>query len=84
MPHQKPATPDLCYTAPPFVVNHKFNDVDELAEVTNSWALDFRQLNRGVFKGSDRQAVIGPIHLTGNRMNPSFQRHSVSPITSHS
>ena len=63
MRHQKPAISDLYEPVPPFIVDHEFDDVDELAEITKAWDLDFRQLSRGGFRGSVRQAVIGEIHL---------------------
>ena len=79
MPHQKPATPDLCETGPPFIVDHEFDDVDELAEVTKAWDLDFRQLNRGGFRGSVRQAVIGPIHLADTRLDGVLHQCGTTP-----
>ena len=71
--------PDLCDTAPPFIVDHRFDDVDELAEVTKAWDLDFRQLNRGGFRGSVRQAVIGPIHLADTRLDGILHQQGTTP-----
>ena len=79
MPHQKPAMPDLSGAAPQFVVDHEFGDVDELAEVTKAWDLDFRQLNRGGFTGSVRQAVIGPIHLADTRLQGVLHQRGKTP-----
>ncbi len=79
MAHQKPATPDLCNIVPPFVVDHEFDDVDELAEVTKAWDLDFRQLNRGGFRGSVRQAVSGPIHLADTRLDGVLHQRGTTP-----
>lgn len=79
MPHQKPATPDLCDTAPPFVVDHEFDDVDELAEVTRAWDLDFRQLNQGRFSGSVRQALVGPMHLAQTKLAGLVHQRGATP-----
>ena len=79
MSHQKPATPDLCNAGPPFVVDHEFNDVDELSEVTKAWDLDFRQLNRGGFRGSVRQAVSGPIHIADTRLDGVLHQRGTTP-----
>jgi AraC-like DNA-binding protein len=79
MPHQKPASSDLCDTASQFIVDHEFGDVDELAEVTKAWDLDFRQLNRGGFEGSVRQAVTGPIHLADTRLEGVLHQRGTTP-----
>ena len=71
--------PDLSGAAPQFVVDHEFGDVDELAEVTKAWDLDFRQLNRGGFTGSVRQAVIGPIHLADTRLQGVLHQRGTTP-----
>jgi len=64
---------------PPFVVEHDFDDVDELGEVTRSWDLDFRQLNRGAFKGNVRQAVSGPFHLADTRLDGVLHQRGTTP-----
>jgi AraC family ethanolamine operon transcriptional activator len=79
MPHQKPANPGEPSLAPPFVVDHEFDDVDELAEVTRAWDLDFRQLNRGAFRGSVRQAVLGPIHLAQTTLAGVLHQRGTTP-----
>jgi AraC-like DNA-binding protein len=79
MRHQKPANSDFPDAALPFVVGHDFDDVEELAEVTKAWDLDFRQLNRGGFRGSVRQAVIGPIHLADTRLQGVLHQRGTTP-----
>jgi AraC family ethanolamine operon transcriptional activator len=79
MPHQKSANPDTAPQSPFFVVDHEFDDVDELAEVTRAWDLDFRQLNRGDFRGSVRQAVLGPIHLAQTTLAGVLHQRGTTP-----
>jgi len=79
MRHQKPAISDLYEPVPPFIVDHEFDDVDELAEVTKAWDLDFRQLNRGEFRGSVRQAVIGEIHLVQTSLAGVLHQRGTTP-----
>jgi AraC-like DNA-binding protein len=79
MSHQKPAIPETQTAPPAFFVKHEFDDVDELAEVTKAWDLDFRQLNRGAFSGSVRQAVFGPIHLADTRLEGVLHQRGTTP-----
>ena len=79
MPHQKPANLSVSSPPPPFVVDHEFDDVDELGEVTRAWDLDFRQLNSGRFKGSVRQAVIGPVQLADTRLHGVLHQRGTTP-----
>jgi AraC family ethanolamine operon transcriptional activator len=62
-----------------FIVDHEFDDVDELGEITRDWDLDFRQLNRGGFRGSVRQAAIGPIQLADTRLDGILHQRGTTP-----
>jgi len=79
MPHQKPATSGAVDSVSPFIVDHEFDDVDELAEVTKEWDLDFRQLNQGPFSGSVRQAVAGPVHLARTKLSGVLHQRGTTP-----
>jgi len=79
MQHQKPANSDFPDAASPFVVDHDFDDVDELAEVTRAWDLDFRQLNRGPFSGSVRQALVGRLHFAHTELAGVVHQKGATP-----
>lgn len=80
MEHQKPATGPNKKTPSSFVVEHRFDDVDELAEVARSWDLDFRQLHRGVFKGSFLQAGSPSLQLARTRLRGVLHQHGTTPV----
>ena len=79
MRHQKPATAGAVDPVSPFIVDHEFDDVDELAEVTKEWDLDFRQLNQGPFSGSVRQAIAGPVHLARTELAGVLHQRGTTP-----
>ena len=79
MQHQKPATIDSQKKLLPVVIQHSFNDVDELAEVSRDWNLDFRQLDRGGFQGDVVQALLGPLHLARTRLGGVLHQQGATP-----
>jgi AraC family ethanolamine operon transcriptional activator len=77
--HQKPATTPLETAASNFVIQHEFDDVDELAEVARSWDLEMRQLNRGGFEGRMVQVGTGRLQLARSRLRGVIHQHGATP-----
>ena len=79
MEHQNPATKTHAVEPSSFVVRHEFGDVDELAEVSRNWDLDFRQLSRGAFAGDVHQAGTPSFQLARTRLRGVVHQHGTSP-----
>ncbi len=77
--HQKPAIDPPGVTPTPFVIRHDFNDIDELGEVARAWDLDFRQLNRGGFRGSLVQAGTPQLQIGRPRLQGVLHQHGSAP-----
>ena len=79
MQHQKPATQDPLTGLPGYLVDREFSDVDDLGEVAQGWGVDFRQLNRGGFKGRLQQAGFAGVQLGRVRLDGVIHQRGVSP-----
>ncbi len=77
--HQKPAIDPSGVTPASFVIRHDFNDIDELGEVARAWDLDFRQLNRGDFRGSLIQAGTPQLQIGRPRLQGVLHQHGSAP-----
>ncbi len=77
--HQKPAIDPSGATPASFVIRHDFNDIDELGEVARAWNLDFRQLNRGNFRGSVIQAGTPQLQIGRPRLQGVLHQHGSAP-----
>ena len=77
--HQKPAIDTSGITSQSFVIRHDFNDIDELGEVARAWDLDFRQLNRGGFRGSIVQAGTPRLQIGRPRLQGVLHQHGSAP-----
>jgi len=60
-------------------VSHDFDDVDELGEVANDWDIDFRQLNRGSFRGQFFQVGSKVLQVARARLRGIVHQQGVSP-----
>ncbi len=77
--HQKPAIDTSGVTPASFVIHHEFTDIDELGEVARAWDLDFRQLNRGDFRGSVIQAGTPQLQIGRPRLQGVLHQHGSAP-----
>jgi len=77
--HQKPAIATSSVTPASFVIRHDFTDIDELGEVARAWDLDFRQLNRGGFRGSLVQAGTPQLQIGRPRLQGVLHQHGSTP-----
>ena len=77
--HQRSATITSGVAAQQFVVRRDFNDVDELGAVGRAWDLDFRQLNRGGFRGSVVQAGTSELQIARTRLCGVLHQQGSAP-----
>ena len=77
--HQKPAIDTSGVTPSSFVIRHDFTDIDELGEVARAWDLDFRQLNRGDFRGSVIQAGTPQLQIGRPRLKGVLHQQGSAP-----
>ena len=77
--HQKPAIDRSNVTPSSFVIRHDFTDIDELGEVARAWDLDFRQLNRGDFRGSLVQAGTPQLQIGRPWLQGVLHQHGSAP-----
>ncbi len=77
--HQKSAITTPVLTPSSFLVRHEFNNIDELGEVTQAWDLDFRQLNRGGFRGSLIQAGTPEFQIARTRLQGVLHQRGSTP-----
>ena len=64
---------------PSYVVRRTFTDIDELAESARQWNLDFRQLDRGAFRGDLLQFAWGDVHIGEARFCRSLNQKGTPP-----
>ena len=71
------ATPHI--ETPLQVVQHTFSSIDELAEATTGWNLDWRQLDSGRLEASLLQVASNDAHFERVAFNRRFAQRSASP-----
>ena len=77
--HQKPAISRSGRISPSFVIRHDFDDIDALGEVARAWDMDFRQLNRGGFRGSFIQAGTPQLQIGRARLQGVLHQRGSAP-----
>jgi AraC family ethanolamine operon transcriptional activator len=60
-------------------LNHSFSDFDELTEAVRTWDLDFRQLERGPFRGSISQFVGNGVQFGRARFGRGLEQFGSPP-----
>lgn len=63
-----------------YLLDRSFNDVDDLADEAKQWDLDFRQLERGPFRGRLFQFGVGEVHVSDARFGRSLQQKGAPPV----
>ena len=61
------------------LLDHQFDDVDELTQATKFWNLDFRQLDRGRFQGRIFQGTLGTMLIAEARFGRRLQQQGWTP-----
>lgn len=61
------------------MVQRTYGDFDQLSEEAKQWQLDFRQLDRGVFRGEILQFGIGDVHISEARFGRSLLQNGAPP-----
>jgi len=51
------------------IVNQKFNDFEEFAQITKLWDLDFRQIDRGAFEADLLQIASPDLQVSKGKFN---------------
>ena len=62
-----------------YLFERAFVDVDDLAHEARQWDLDFRQLDRGAFRGHLFQFGAGDVHVTDARFHRKLQQKGAPP-----
>ena len=67
-------------SAPSFLqFEMSFSDIDELATQTRAWNLDFRQLDRGQFRGQILQLMLADVQLARARFHSRLHQTGAPP-----
>ncbi len=64
---------------PPYFLQRTFSDVDDLAAEAEQWNVDFRQLNRGKFRGHMLQFGAAGVHISDARFRRSLNQKGQPP-----
>jgi AraC family ethanolamine operon transcriptional activator len=61
------------------LVDRRFDDFDELAATASFWDLDLRQIDRGVFRGSIFQSMLGTMQIAEARFERRLEQQGRTP-----
>jgi len=64
---------------PTLTLSRTFDDFDELADLARAWRIDFRQLDRGAFRGKLEQVIQGNVQLARARFGRRIDQRGAPP-----
>ena len=62
-----------------YLIDFQFNDFEDFTDTVHNWNLEFRQLDRGQFKGGLFQVGVGAVHFGYTELNRHLDQYGGCP-----